>query len=257
MTIAYDDRDWQAAMRALETMGLHLSAYKRPQLERRLGSFLDREGFPSLERMVSQLRLDRELFLRLHTYLTIHVTEFFRDPPYWEQFRAVVEANPLKRWRIWSAGCSWGAEAVTAGLILENLGQRFEVTGTDSDAVVLERARKGLYRTSDLDKVPESWRRWFRLRGEYYELMPFKFGTLRFQTHDVVRDDPPGVFDMVICRNVIIYFHTDARRRVLHSLASSLVPGGRLFLGATETFLECRDMGFEVERPSIYRKLSE
>ena len=255
MTTAYEDRDWQTALRALETMGLHLTAYKRPQLERRLGSFLEREGFPSLERMVSQLRVDSELFLRLHTYLTIHVTEFFRDSSYWEHFRAIIEESPRQRWRIWSAGCSWGAEAVTAGLILEDLGRHFDVTATDSDGVVLERARHGRYSLGDMEKVPESYHSHFQQVGDVWELMPFQFGRIRFQSHDVAREAPPGLFDIVICRNVIIYFQADARHRVLRSLASSLVSGGRLFLGATETFLEYREMGFEVERPSIFRKL--
>ncbi len=255
MTAAYEDREWQTALRALESMGLYLASYKRPQLERRLGSFLEREGFPSLERMVSQLRVERELYRRLHTYLTIHVTEFFRDPPYWEHFRAVVAESPARRWRIWSAGCSWGAEAVTAGLILDQLGRRFEITATDSDAVVLERARRAQYSAVDVAKVPEPYQSQFReVRGQW-ELVPFKLGSIRFLPHDLVREEAPGQFEMVICRNVIIYFQTEARRRVLRSLDASLVPGGRLFLGATETFLEYRDMGFEVERPSIYRKL--
>lgn len=256
MTIVYEDRNWETALRALESMGLHLAAYKRPQLERRLGSFLEREGFPSLERMVSQLRVDSELYRRLHTYLTIHVTEFFRDPSYWEHFRAVVAESPALRWRIWSAGCSWGAEAVTAGLILDAMGRRFEITATDSDAVVLERARRAQYSAADVEKVPEPYRNQFQAAAGHYELLPFKLGSIRFRPHDVVREEAPGQFEMVICRNVIIYFQTEARRQVLSALASSLVAGGRLFLGATETFLEYREMGFEVERPSIYRKLS-
>ena len=254
MNDPYEEREWQFIVRILEGLGFNVAAYKRPQLERRLKSFINREGFLSVEAFLTAIRREPALYRRFHTYLTIHVTEFFRDPPYWMRFAGVIQTIPQHRFRIWSAGCSWGAEPVTAALMLEEMGRQYEIVATDSDEVVLETARQGVYAQADYERILQSYRKYFRLRGSQWVLGPLTSGNIIYQRHDLAADAPLGSFDMVICRNLIIYFKGDVRTRVLRQLSDSLRAGGLLFLGATETFLEYADLGFEVVAPSIFRK---
>jgi chemotaxis protein methyltransferase CheR len=228
--------------------------YKRPQLERRLRSFLQREGFSSATLFQRALTRDPDLYRRFHTYLTIHVTEFFRDPPYWMHLREIVAKRAQPHWTLWSAGCSWGAEPVTAALIWEELAFHYHIIATDSDDVILEQARRGIYTEDSYHKVPPAYRRFFYQHGSQWRLASLTHGTITYRRHDLVGNAPPGVFDAVICRNLIIYFDPPARGRALTNLRRALSPGGLLFLGATETFLEYHDLGFKPLAPSIYQR---
>lgn len=251
----FSEAEWSRAQSALERHGMNLAAYKRPQLERRLGSFLYREGIEQLDAFLVRLTDDPDLYRRFHTYLTIHVTEFFRDPRYWDRLRDLVSTMPNSSWSVWSAGCSWGAEPVTTALVYEELGRRYEILATDSDAVVLDLAQAGLYTEDQYAKVPQPYRRFFQCQTpDRWRLRPLMRGRLNFRQHNLVTDAPPGSFDLIICRNVIIYFEPAVRSRILRGFSQSLAPGGLLFLGATETFLEYADLGFTQAAPSIYRK---
>ncbi len=257
MNAPYDEPNWRSIVETLERLGFNVGAYKRPQLERRLNSFITREGYSTVEEFLAAIRRDSLLYRRFHTYLTIHVTEFFRDRPYWTRFRDVIRDIPTRDFRIWSAGCSWGAEPVSAALLLEEMGRRYEIVATDSDEVVLETARQGVYSQADYERIPELYRKYLRPQGNQWVLAPLGGGRITYQRHDLVADAPPGAFDVVICRNLIIYFKGDVRAEVLRKLNSALRVGGLLFLGATETFLEYVEMGFEVASPSIFRKNRE
>ncbi|PSR22810.1 MAG: chemotaxis protein CheR [Sulfobacillus acidophilus] len=228
--------------------------YKRAQLERRLASFLQREGFSNAHAFIVALRQEPSLYRRFHTYLTIHVTDFFRDLPYWMHLKQIIAHHPQKQWSLWSAGCSWGAEPVTAALIFEDLALPYHIKATDSDDIVLEQARQGVYAEDSYQKVPSNYRRFFRLHNDQWRLKPLTHGTISYLRHDLVHQPPPGTFDAVICRNLIIYFEPPARSRALANLQLALRPGGLLFLGATETFLEYHELGFSPLAPSIYQK---
>ncbi len=254
MSATYDESHWQSIVRTLEALGFQVGAYKRPQLERRLTSFIAREAYTDLAAFLTAIRRDSLLYRRFHTYVTIHVTEFFRDPPYWARFREAIQQIPTRDLRVWSAGCSWGAEPVSAALLLEEMGRHYEIVATDSDDAVLATARQGIYSQPDYERIPPVYRKYFRTRGSQWVLAGMAGGNITYQRHDLVADALPGVFDIVICRNLIIYFKSDVRARVLGKLHGALPFGGLLFLGATETFLEYVDMGFEVVSPSIFRK---
>lgn len=251
----YSDQQWRAIVRGFETLGFSVAAYKRPQFERRLESFVSREGFSSVEVFMHNVLREPDLYRRFHTYSTIHVTEFFRDPAYWERLTAVLSESAPRSWRIWSAGCSWGAEPVTLALLLESLGHAYEILATDSDAVVLERARRGQYADADIEKAPVAYRPFFRPHPSGgWTLDPLIQGRITYQQHDVLTGASPDAFDLIVCRNLIIYFEGEKRRQVLTDMARALRPGGLLFLGATETFLEYQALGFSAVAPAIYRQ---
>lgn len=250
----FEEREWRLAVRLFETLGLDLRAYKRPQLERRLESFMQREGMASLEAMFAAVRKSPPFFEQFHTYLTIHVSDFFRDPPFWNALSQLVTERPKNDvWRVWSAGCSWGAEPVSAALLLESAGRRYDIVATDSDETVLAQARRGKYTTDQLQKVPEPYRRCFREEAGDVELKPLLHGNLSYQRHDVTTTPLPGPFDLIICRNLIIYFEKPVRERVLEGFRGVLAPQGLLFLGATETFLDYARLGFRAVGPSLFQ----
>lgn len=251
-----EDRDWSTAVNALDHLGLDLRAYKRPQLERRLNSFMQREGYRNIEALIGALQRDPALYRKLHSYLTIHVTDLFRDTRYWEYWRNSIQEQRQSHWSVWSAGCSWGAEPVTAALILQELGRNYHIIATDSDDTVLDQARHGLFTDDNYAKIPDAYRHYFHRQGQEWSALPFNGGTVSYRRHDVTLEPPPGKFDAIICRNLIIYFESPVRHRVLSGFVSALRPDGILFLGATETFLEFSELGFAAIAPSIFKKIS-
>lgn len=253
----FSDREWGLAVHLFATLGLDLQAYKRPQLERRVESFMRREGLPSLEAFFGALRHRPALFQQFHTYLTIHVTDFFRDPPYWQALNQAIQERQRNAWQVWSAGCSWGAEPVSAALLLEGSGQHYQITATDSDETVLTEARRGRYTPVQLAKVPPRYRRYFREEAGYLVLAPLANGVIAYQHHDITVAPLEGPFDLIICRNLIIYFDKGTRQRVLEGFGKVLMPGGLLFLGATETFLEYSLLGFRPLGPSLFEKTGQ
>jgi chemotaxis protein methyltransferase CheR len=253
--VHYDDTAWQRLQGLFLDYGLNLAAYKRSQVERRVLTFMQREGFDDVQRLLAALRADPDLYQRFHTHLTIHVTEFFRDRPYWTTFEQILRRAAQSYWAVWSAGCSWGAEAVTMALILEHVGKRYTIWATDSDETVLEQARRGRYAPQAVEKVPPVYRRYLRCdETEGWRVEPGVWQHLRFDQHDLVSDPVPGRYHVVLCRNLLIYFERDVRWALLRKLADALEPGGYLLLGATETFLEAGDFGFQVMAPSLYQK---
>jgi len=256
MGYRYDDHDWALIGQLSRQWGLDLTAYKRTQIERRIATFLEREGFAGPAAFVQAVQQDPEVYRRFHSYLTIHVTEFFRDPEYWERFRQAVKSQGGEYWRIWSAGCSWGAEAVSVALLMEDLKLHYEILATDSDELVLEKARRGEFPPADVDKIPQPYRSYLNATGHHWTVKSSGSNAIRFERHNLLTDPLPGEFDAILCRNLLIYFEREIRLQALSRLSEALKNGGLLFLGATETFLEFADYGFQVVAPSLYQKVS-
>lgn len=237
---------------------MDLAAYKRPQLVRRLLGFARTRGIDSLGELARRLRQDAAMRERLRHHLTIHVTSFFRDPAYWQALKEVVAHElPRPRWEVWSAAASTGAEPLSLAWLFFELGLQSQVLATDVDEAVLERARTGLWREEDLEGVPLS------VRQRLFE--PLSDGRLRvrevfsasieYRRLDLLSDPYPNRrFQLIACRNVLIYFREADRLRVVQRLADCLDDHGLLFLGATEVLLNPGGFGLATVSPSIYRK---
>ncbi|NMP24344.1 CheR family methyltransferase [Sulfobacillus harzensis] len=253
--MAVEDETWNKIVRALAPFGLDLSVYKPGQIKRRLETFLNQEGFATVDALTRALTQSPDLYRKLHGHLTIHVTEFFRDRPYWLQLRSVISHERLQvPWAVWSAGCSWGAEPVTAALIFEDMGQPYSILATDSDGDILTTARTGRYLDEQYRKVPPPYGRFFERDGDAWRLVGLSHGTITYRQHNLTAEFPPQQYNVVVCRNVLIYFEPAVRLRVLRAFADALTPRGLLFLGVTETFLEYADLGFRMISPSLYQK---
>lgn len=228
---------------------------------RRLNGYLRREGYASLAALAAQIERDQVAFDKLRAFLTINVSEFFRNPDQYEFLEKEVLPSLLKRFRslqIWSAGCSVGAEPYSIAMLLDELDPRgsHRILGTDVDEWVLETARTGVYHEKFLGPVTaERKARHFTPHGnEEWEVRADLRRRVKFATHDLLRDPYPQHQHLIVCRNVVIYFKEDAKREIFRRFAESLVPGGCLMVGATEAVYQAREFGLRSVSPFFYTK---
>jgi chemotaxis protein methyltransferase CheR len=240
--------------------GVDLSQYKRPQMERRLRSFFARKGINLLTDCLDALRTDKAELDALLDRVTINVSQLWRHPEQWARLESDVlpELGPTGRVRAWSAGCSYGAEATTLAAVCHRTipRARVQITGTDIDKRMIERARAAVFSAEDargvdtkemeraFDRVPEGWRAKDALR----RMMTFEIG-------DLLRLRPQSASnDLILCRNTVIYFAEPIRDDLHARLAQALRPGGYLVVGATERVSRPGDLGLQMAYPFIYRK---
>ncbi|MGI6081443.1 MAG: CheR family methyltransferase [Limnochordia bacterium] len=256
-----DDQGFAALCRVVcDTLGLRLEAYRGKQLERRLGFFRRRHRIADNAELARRLRGDGELQQAFADFLTINVTEFFRNPERFEALRLrhlptlLRQRSPL---RVWSAGCSNGAELYSVAMLLAELtpGVGHELLGTDIDEGSLNQARKGVYAAQAMKTVPPSFRRYFTERGDGSFVIDRRLRQqARFEYHDLLRDAYPSDQDLVLCRNVAIYFTEESKARLHGQLAESLRPGGILVIGATESIFRARSHGLRYLKPGFYER---
>lgn len=240
--------------------GIDLNAYKSSQMERRLRTLMSRSdagGFLAYARLLER---DPQRLQEFKDFITINVTEFFRNPEKYHELKELVLPALLRSspsLRAWSAGCSMGAEPYSLAIILEELtpGQRHHILATDVDANILSRAREGLYTERDLQNVDKSRRlKYFRKVNGGFQIVPEIRERVRFQQHDLLRDPFGNNYDLILCRNVVIYFTEKAKDELYLKFHRALKPGGVLFVGGTECIIKARELGFEPFSPFFYRK---
>jgi chemotaxis protein methyltransferase CheR len=240
--------------------GVDLTQYKRAQMERRIRSYVDRQPAATLGEFLRQIERDPGSLDGFLDRVTINVSELYRNPEQYEILRTRVlpelrRSSPLK---IWSAGCSYGAEAYTlACLVAETLpGHRYEIAGSDLDRRIVERAQAGRFSQADVRNVPPNVRaRYFVPDGDGWLAQDALRRQLRFRVEDLLHARYPVGLDLVLCRNVVIYFNDEARNHVHRGIAGALRPGGYLMVGATERVSDPATMGLQPAHPFIYRKV--
>ena len=204
--------------------------------------------------------------------LTTNVTSFFREQHHFEFLARTVLAallahariGAINRLRIWSAGCSSGEEPYSIEMTVRDHPEldRWDarILATDLDSNMLDRARLGVYRADQLEQVsPAKCKRWFMRQGDgsstRVKVKPELARRITFRRLNLVEQWPMrGPFDIIFCRNVVIYFSKDVQARLFHRFADILAPGGYLFLGHSETLLGFTER-FESVGRTIYRKL--
>lgn len=243
-------------------LNIDLSGYKDHQMRRRLDSYIARAEAPNVAAYCKMLEKDREACQKLRDFLTINVSEFFRDP---EQYR-VLETRVLpellkknQRLNIWSAGCSNGSEPYSVAILLAEQSpyQKHRILATDIDMGILARARAGgPYVPSDVRNVEK------RLLGKHFSYVEGAYwvnervkSRVEFQMQNLLKDPFEKDFDLLICRNVVIYFTDDAKRLLYRKFYESLKEGGYLFIGGTETMLGTSDLALERVCASFHRRI--
>lgn len=245
---------------------LDLDQYKPRQMERRIRAMMSRSKIDSLEVYYDLLRADPNRLQEFIDGLTINVSEFFRNPEKFEELEREVLPDLLARFgnlKIWSAGCSSGAELSSVAIVLDRLGalDRVQLIGTDIDRGILERASEGLYFPYELKNVSASD------RARYFTPVvdrAYEAGTVRlradllrhlsYRPQNLLEDSPLPDCHLILCRNVVIYFTQESKDKLYRAFFQAIQPGGMLFIGGTERILDYRELGFHQPRPFFYLK---
>jgi chemotaxis protein methyltransferase CheR len=249
--------------RAYQLTGLDLTSYKAPQMHRRLVALLQRQKIASFAEYARVLESDADRRQEFKDYVTINVSEFFRDRDRFGDLERRVLPMLLASGagvRVWSAGCSMGAEPYSLSILLNEMapGRNHSILATDIDQTILDRARAGTgYLATDLRNAgAERIRKWFVPTPDgKFSVGPGPRTAIRFQKHDLLRDPyPKGPFDLIACRNVVIYFTDAAKDRIYQGFVDALASGGMLFIGGTEAIMRPQTLGLSVLGPGFYRK---
>ncbi|MBI3446714.1 MAG: protein-glutamate O-methyltransferase [Magnetospirillum sp.] len=250
-----EDFDFVAKM-LKDRSGLIITRDKAYLLESRLTPVARKRGMKGLEDLVSGLRTAGEDLLREVTEaMTTNESFFFRDIKPFDQFKSVVLPHLLatraakKSFRVWSAASSSGQEAYTLAMVLKEegaklAGWKIEILGTDISTEMLEKAKAGLYSQFEVQRgLPiQLLVKYFKKTAEMWQIDPAIRGMVQFREYNLLHDlKPLGQFDVVFCRNVLIYFDQPTKTRVLENMSRVMPDDGFLYLGGAETVLGISD----------------
>jgi len=222
----------------------------------------DADSYAAYLRLLRRDAAEREAVL---DSLAVNVTGFFRNPGVWEGIRDVLsDCGDRGRTRVWSAPCSDGRESYSLAMcaLEAGLGTRVSVLGTDIDRGALENARQGVYRSTRTKSIEEELEP-IRDLDAYVERTDDGVRVtdrvrrrVSFERHDLLRDDPKRGFDLVCCRNFLIYIDAEYKRAVIENVAAAVEAGGYVVLGKTERMPgACLDEFEKVDASArIYRR---
>lgn len=246
----------------LSLSGIDLNSYKEGQMKRRIDNFLRKNKVSGYQQFVEILKNDREMYDSFVTYLTINVSEFYRNPLQWQTLEQEIIPLLLKRFgkplKIWSAACSTGDEPYSLAMVLSDFLplNQIQILATDMDQEVLSKAKKGCYTEQSIKGLPK------RYRDKFLDID--SDGTIRvsdklkscisFKQHDLLKDRYPQGVHMIVCRNVMIYFTEEAKDKIYHRFSASLSRQGILFVGSTEQIIGAGRYNFQGIQSFFYEK---
>jgi chemotaxis protein methyltransferase CheR len=249
------------------SLKIDLENYKDEQMKRRLDSWLVRSRAGNWNEYFELVARDSLELERFRNYLTINVTEFFRDLPRWNTLRDEIlpyllkyaaENHKMDGLKIWSAGCSIGAEPYSIAIMMAEAAprQRYSLLATDLDRGALSRARsRGPYTLEDIHNLePAQCQKYITSSAPFFMNENLQ-RHICFQEQDLLADRFDANFDLIVCRNVVIYFTTEAKDALYAKFCAALRPGGVLFLGGTEIISGASKFGLQNFGISFYRKV--
>ena len=240
--------------------GLDLKFYKQNQMQRRILSFMNSHGHQAYSEFLKALGVDSVLYDAFFKYLTINVSQFFRDANQWKTLRETIiplllqSKNPLK---LWSAGCSSGQEPYSLAMTMMDYfpTAKFTVLGSDIDVNVLKQAKDGLYKQNDFASTPpEILLKYFTPFDIGYQIKDPVKRQVTFQPQNLLTDRFQSGYDFIACRNVVIYFTDEAKEILYKKFTDSLRPGGILFTGSTEHLFGMNQLGLKSISSFFYQK---
>ena len=247
--------------RVLGLTGIDLNYYREEQMKRRIDALIRKNKCFSYDSFIELLVADKNKFDEFVNYLTINVSEFWRNPDQWRilendvipEFRKKIHIN------IWSAACSTGDEPYSLAMLMLKYysPEKFSILATDIDKQVLKTAEAGIYDNRSLKGLPAD------ISCGYLEKLPD--GRLRicdkvrscvtFKQQNLLNSFYPGNMDLIVCRNVLIYFTEEAKNKICRGFNNSLNKDGVLFIGSTEQIMYPEKIGFKQTSSFFYKKM--
>jgi chemotaxis protein methyltransferase CheR len=241
--------------------GIDLSLYKEAQMKRRLTALYEKRGYGSFQEFFSSITRDREEMEEFLDRMTINVTEFYRNYKRWEVLEKKILPRLLreqKTLKVWSAACSTGEEPYTLAMMLAKYIPLSQIciNATDIDKNAIQRAKNGIYPERSLNEVPREMKaRFFTQEPPFFKLNEEIKETVTFKQQNLLVDPFEGNYDLIVCRNVLIYFTEEAKNILYKKFNASLKTGGVLFVGSTEQIFNPSQYGFETEDTFFYKKM--
>ena len=245
----------------LDLTKIDLNAYKEKQMKRRIDTLINKNAIVGYDKYVNELKTNTAKFDEFVNYLTINVSEFYRNPGQWDILDKDVFPYLISKFgknlKIWSAACSTGDEpyslvmALTKHLPLNQI----RIFATDIDKQVLAKAKVGLYHEKSLAGVPAEFKKkYFTKIGPSYQISDEIKRQVEFKEHNLLKDIYPSGNHLIVCRNVLIYFTEEAKTLIFTKFFNSLAHGGHLFIGSTEQIINHAEIGYSRQNSFFYGK---
>lgn len=242
---------------------IDLNAYKERQMKRRIDALITKRAVKGYDNYVQLLKTDKDAFDEFVNYLTINVSEFYRNPEQWVTLEKEIIPQLIKQsgnhLKIWSAACSTGDEPYSLAMVLGKFMplSNIKIMATDIDKQVLDKARMGLYNEKSLKGLPKEFvKEYFtQINDRTYQISDKVKKCVDFSQHNLLKDTYPTNCDLIICRNVLIYFTEEAKEDVYRKFNSSLKKDGILFVGSTEQIIQPQNLGYISQKSFFYKKI--
>lgn len=253
--------EFKKKIRAL--IDIDLDAYKY-QIHRRAHMLMQRWKCANYDEYYKILRKDPEKRKEFLDYLAINVSEFFRNPSIWWSLRDKVLPDIIKdrgkRMKIWSAGSATGEEAYSLAILAYELNLLCPpfIEAWDIDEEATNIALKGVYHQRQITNVPKEWlEKYFtKVQDEHIRVKDEIKRRVQFKIVNLLSTPfPQNLYDLILCRNVMIYFSSETKKELYPKFVQALRPGGVLMVGATEHIYNYRDLGLEPLGQFLYKKL--
>ena len=246
----------------LRMTSIDLTSYKERQMKRRIDSLISKNQFDNYPDYIMALKTNKEIYNEFINYITINVSEFFRNYSQWEVLEKDILPYLLSKSRsikIWSAACSTGEEPYSLVMLLTKFMpiEKIRIVATDIDKEILCKAQNGLYGEKSIDSVPQEFKKFFVKEGEFIRIKDEVKRCVSFSFHNLLKDPFPSNCDMIVCRNVMIYFTEEAKVEIYKKFNKSLNKEGILFVGSTEQIILCNKYNLVPRKTFFYRKEDE
>lgn len=241
---------------------IDLNFYKEKQMKRRIETLIGRWGFTGYDDFMECLNKDKVKCRAFIDYITINVTEFFRTGKDWSFFENEIIPDLILKCNgkinVWSAGCATGEEAYSLAMSFARYIPTYDINilATDIDDNVLQVAHRGFYSAKAIENMSKE------LLGQYFVKVkdtyfpkPVIRSCIEFKKLDLFKQDYPQNMDVIVCRNVMIYFTDEGKRLIFDGFYKSLNKGGCLFLGNSEQIISYKKEGYLKRHSSIYIKM--
>lgn len=247
--------------------GIDLNLYKEKQMKRRLTSLAEKHGYKSFMSFFSAMMKDRKLYDIFINYMTINVSEFYRNPGQWKLLETVIipmlssKKKDFSNIKIWSSACSTGDEPYTVVMLLNKFVplNRIKILASDIDLAALEKAKRGIYPERSIKDLPAEFKNKYfsRLNETTYKISEEVINCVEFKQINLLADPYPKENDLIICRNVLIYFTEEAKHNIYMKFNKALAKDGILFLGNTEQIISSIKFGFKPIHTFFYQKVED
>lgn len=244
-------------------ININLDYYKERQMKRRITSLKNRNGYTNFQDYFLALKSDKELLNQFINYLTINVSEFYRNPRQWEVLKKTILPGLIKEkghaLKVWSAACSTGEEPYSLVMLLNQFYDLsdIEVLATDIDEEAMNKAKMGKYTEKSLENLPPDFKnRYFNRSDSLYQIKDEVKTRVEFRKMDLLKDPFPKDIDLISCRNVLIYFTDEAKDLLYKKFHRSLSKNGVFFVGSTEQIILPERYNFKSIETFFYRKMS-